>query len=90
MKHPRIYRRRRLGALLVASAAVYIFYANAGADAGTAPVSYTVTPGDTLWEVATEHYPASEDPRATIEAIRRENGLDGYGLRPGMHLELPR
>ncbi len=90
MEHSAIYRRRRLGALLAASAVVYVLYASAGADAGTAPVSYTVTPGDTLWEVATEHYPASEDPRATIEAIRRENGLDGYGLRPGMHLELPR
>jgi LysM repeat protein len=69
---------------------VYTLYTATGADAGTAPGSYTVTPGDTLWEVATEHYPPSEDPRAAIEAIRQENGLDGYGLRPGMRLELPR
>jgi hypothetical protein len=90
VKHAGIYRRRRLGALLAASAAVCVLYASAGADAVTTPVSYTVMPGDTLWEVATEHYPSSEDPRATIEAIRQENGLEGYGLMPGMRLELPR
>jgi len=90
VKHAGIYRRRRLGALLAASAAVYVLYASGGADAGTTPGSYTVAPGDTLWEVATEHYPSSEDPRATIEAIRQENGLESYGLKPGMRLKLPR
>jgi LysM repeat protein len=93
VKHAGIYRRRRLGALLAASAVVYILYAS-GVDsgvaaAGTPTVTYTVAPGDTLWEVATEHYPSSEDPRTAVEAIRRENGLEGYGLEPGMRLELP-
>jgi LysM repeat protein len=84
-----VYRKRRLGALLVASAIACALFTT-GADAGTAPDSYTVASGDTLWEVATEHYSSSEDPRATIEAIRRENGLEGYEIQPGMHLELPR
>ncbi len=90
MKHSAVYRRRRLGALLVASVIVYLLYTNAGADAGTTPASYTVEYGDTLWDLATEHYPPSEDPRAAIEAIRQENGLEGYGLSPGMRLKLPR
>ena len=51
---------------------------------------YTVKKGDTLWEIATEQYPPSEDPRATIEAIRQENALEGYLIQPGMSLELPR
>jgi LysM repeat protein len=85
-----VYRRRRLGALLVASAFAYALYTAAGADAGTEPVTYTVATGDTLWEIATEQYPPSEDPRATIEAIRQENTLEGYLIQPGMRLELPR
>jgi hypothetical protein len=90
VSHSATYRRRRLGALLAVFAFVYILYTSAGADAGTTPVSYTVQYGDTLWEVTTGHYPSSEDPRAVIEAIRKENGLEGYGLKPGMRLELPR
>jgi LysM repeat protein len=85
-----VYRRRRLGALLVASVFAYALYAAAGANAGTEPVIYTVATGDTLWEIATEHYPPSGDPRATIEAIRQENALEGYLIQPGMRLELPR
>jgi LysM repeat protein len=85
-----VYRRRRLGALLVASVFVYALYAAAGADAGTEPVPYTVASGDTLWEIATEKYSPSEDPRTTVEAIRRENGLEGYLIQPGMRLQLPR
>jgi LysM repeat protein len=64
-------------------------YARTGS-ADSPSVPYTVAAGDTLWEIATEHYPISEDPRVTIEAIREENGLDGYGLQPGQRLELPR
>jgi hypothetical protein len=89
VRRSEIYRRRRLGALLVASTIVYYLYASAGAGADPASTSYLVRPGDTLWEVATEHYSPSQDPRAAIEAIRRENGLDGYVIRPGTRLELP-
>jgi len=77
-----------LGALLAATLAAYLLFTGTGS-ADPAPDAHTVAPGDTLWTIATEHYPPSEDPRATVEAIRRENGLEGYGIRPGMRLELP-
>ena len=76
--------------MLVALTMVCALYAAGGADAGTEPVPYTVASGDTLWEIATAKYSPSEDPRATVEAIRRENGLEGYLIQPGMRLQLPR
>lgn len=88
VKHRGIYRRRRLGALLATTLAAYLLFAGTGS-ADPASISHTVETGDTLWSIATEHYPPSEDPRAMVEAIRRENGLEGYGIRPGMRLELP-
>ena len=75
--------------MLVVLAMACTVYAAAGADADTEPVTYSVASGDTLWEIATEEYPPSEDPRATVEAIRRENGLEGYLIQPGMRLHLP-
>ncbi len=89
VRHPGVYRRRRLGALLAATAVACLFYANAGA-AEPSPGYHTVEPGDTLWHIATEHYAPGEDPREKVEEIRLENGLEGYGIRPGMRLELPR
>lgn len=89
MEHPGVYRRRRLGALLAATVAACLFYASAGA-AEPEPVYHAVEPGDTLWHIATEHYASAYDPRERVEAIRRENGLEGYVIRPGMRLELPR
>ena len=74
----------------MASVFAYALYAAAGANAGTEPLPYTVAAGDTLWEIATEQYPPSEDPRVAVEDIRRENGLEGYLIQPGMRLQLPR
>ena len=84
-----MYRRRRLGALLVATLAVCMIYARSGS-ADSPSAIYTVASGDTLWEVATENYPPSEDPRVVIEGIREENGLESYVIHPGQRLELPR
>lgn len=74
---------------MAVAALSFFLHATAGADAESEAELYTVRPGDTLWEVATENYPASEDPRITVEEIRLENGLDGYTIRPGEVLELP-
>ena len=89
MRHSGVYRRRRIGALLAATLLACTLYARTGS-ADPPSISYTVSSGDTLWGIATENYPATEDPRVVIETIREENDLEGYVLQPGQRLELPR
>jgi LysM repeat protein len=83
------YRRRRIGALLVAGVLGVAVYTGGGVGAEPQPASYTVAPGDTLWGIAIEHTAVWEDPRPTVEAIREANHLSGYEIYPGMSLELP-
>lgn len=83
------YRRRRLGALVVAAALAVGVYAGGVAGAEPRPVHYTVAPGDTLWGIAIEHTAVWEDPRPKVEAIREANDLSGYEIYPGMSLVLP-
>ena len=89
MKREHVYRRRRIGALFVAAVLSFALYAGGGAGAEPPSVLYTVSPGDTLWSVATEHYPPSEDPRVAVEVIRQANDLPDARIYPGMRLELP-
>jgi LysM repeat protein len=83
------YRRRRLGALLVAGVLAVAVYTGGGLGAEPRSASYTVAPGDTLWGIAIEHTAVWEDPRPKVEAIRDANDLSGYEIYPGMSLELP-
>ena len=84
------YRRRRLGALFAAVALAVALYVGGVAGAEPQPAHYTVSPGDTLWEIAIEHTAVWEDPRPKVEAIREANDLSGYEIYPGMTLKLPR
>jgi hypothetical protein len=70
------YRRRRLGALVVAAALAMGVYAGGVAGAEPQPVHYTVAPGDTLWGIAIERTAVWEDPRPKVEAIREANHLN--------------
>ncbi|MGC2192148.1 MAG: LysM peptidoglycan-binding domain-containing protein [Candidatus Dormiibacterota bacterium] len=56
--------------------------------AGSRGPSVVVQPGQTLWGIASGHYPQS-DPRAAISAIESANHLDGPGITPGERLLLP-
>jgi hypothetical protein len=47
-----------------------------------------VQPGQTLWGIAKEVAP-QDDPRATIEAIRRLNALPHTGIEAGRRIALP-
>ncbi|WP_197029196.1 LysM peptidoglycan-binding domain-containing protein [Alicyclobacillus macrosporangiidus] len=58
------------------------------AEAQSAPVWYTVQPGDTLWQVARETLPGVAPDQAVLE-ILRANGLATAVVRPGQTLQLP-
>ncbi|WP_130806489.1 LysM peptidoglycan-binding domain-containing protein [Senegalia massiliensis] len=49
-------------------------------------VSYTVTYGDTLWSIAGEHIPPSEDKRIYIHEIKKINNLESSNLQIGQKL----
>src|ERR1700674_2755981 len=51
-------------------------------------VTVVVQPGDTLWAIASAHYP-SDDVRARVADIERANGLQGPVIEVGETLRLP-
>ena len=58
---------------------------------GGTPAVYTefvVQPGDTLWSIASEHYPR-DDVRVRVDDIERFNGLRGPLIEAGQTLRLP-
>ena len=55
---------------------------------GAAPETrYVVEPGDTLWQIAVEHY--SGYPREAVWRIEDRNRLDDPLITPGQVLVLP-
>jgi nucleoid-associated protein YgaU len=84
-----IFSTRRLLAAVAAFALLTVGFA-LGAR-GDAPARYTtlvVQPGDTLWSIATEHYPG-DDVRARVQDIEDSNGLSGPTIQVGQSLKLP-
>ena len=47
-----------------------------------------VQPGDTVWSIASEHYPG-DDVRLRVQDIEEANGLHGPRLEVGQSLKLP-
>src|SRR5690348_6820167 len=78
--------------LLAAVAAVLCFglgFALAARGGGQpAYTTVVVQRGDTLWSIASAHYP-DDDVRVRIEDIEAANGLAGPIIREGQTLRLP-
>jgi hypothetical protein len=47
-----------------------------------------VQQGDTLWSIASDHYPA-DDVRVRVDDIEQANGLQGPTIQVGQRLVLP-
>ena len=77
-------------ALLAAVLGVVAFGMAVAAQGGTAPTYSTVVvqPGDTLWSIATQHYPG-DDVRERVQDIEAVNGLSGPQIEAGETLRLP-
>lgn len=93
----RLTRRGRLvlfvGALLVAFALAFVVMGGSSASpesAGspTATERIVVAPGQTLWQIASDHA-AGGDVRATVDAIEKLNALDSAMLYAGQELFVP-
>jgi len=78
--------------LLAAVAAVSLFGVGLALGAhGSTSAGFTtvvVEPGDTLWSIAAEHYPA-DDVRVRVDDIEQANGLAGPTIQAGQTLRLP-
>jgi LysM repeat protein len=74
-------------AIVLAVAALAVGLAARPSGSAGKPVNYVVQPTDTLWSIATKHYPG--DPREGIWELQRRNRLTGTTLVPGQRLVLP-
>ena len=76
----------RFAVLLLLTALLVGLVARPSGGAGK-PATYVVKPTDTLWSIATRHYPG--DPREGIWELQHRNHLAGTTLVPGQRLVLP-
>lgn len=88
-------RGRRVLAVVATVVAVGTGMAGGQAVAGGPPqapdvVSYTVQPGDTLWELASRVGAPGQDIRDVVFNLERLNGLPRAELSAGQQLVLPR
>ena len=80
---------RRLLAAVAAVSLVSLGFALGAHGSGEArSTTVVVQPGDTLWSIASEHYP-DDDVRVRVEDIEQANGLAGPRIEVGQSLRLP-
>ncbi|HKW72542.1 MAG TPA: LysM peptidoglycan-binding domain-containing protein [Candidatus Dormibacteraeota bacterium] len=77
---------------MAAVAAVFLigigFALGARGEGRSAYTTVVVQPDDTLWSIATEHYPG-DDVRVRVDDIEQANGLRGPAIEVGQTLRLP-
>lgn len=87
-------RTRALVIISTTAMALVLLLSSAVQATGAGPlpvesVDYRVQAGDTLWDIAREHGPEGEDPRAVVHTIQKMNELEGSVIQPGQVLSIP-
>jgi nucleoid-associated protein YgaU len=84
-----MFARRITAGWVVIFALLALAFSSARAAGGSpdAGARHLVKPGDTLWQIAADHYDG--DPRGAVWRIQERNGLTSPTLVPGMTLYLP-
>jgi nucleoid-associated protein YgaU len=98
-RQERVFRRRRLAAVVALAAMAVMLFLGAqaafGASRSTSSAAagaratmhlYVVQPGDTLWGIA-QRYAPGRDPRPLVAELASEIG--GTAIQPGQHLRIP-
>ncbi|AZS14978.1 LysM peptidoglycan-binding domain-containing protein [Paenibacillus lutimineralis] len=76
--------------LLLTCTGVVSAFASSTDNANKKPLeTVIVMPGDTLWEIASEHKPQGKDIRKYIDTIKRANGKHLSSIQAGEVLVLP-
>lgn len=79
-----------LAVLLALAGFAAVFPQVARSDMGDMAVtSYTVRPGDTLWDYAARITPAGGDVSETVATLMELNGLQSAGIEAGQRLVVP-
>jgi len=81
----------QLSVLLATVCAVFLLIGGA-ADAEEVPgptIEYVVAPGDTLWDIASEHAAETTDVRPLIREIKERTGMRSSSIQPGQVLQIP-
>jgi nucleoid-associated protein YgaU len=80
--------RRLLAAVAAVLTLSVAFALGARGSGGAHYTTVVVQPGDTLWSIASEHYPA-DDVRVRVDDIEQANALEGPTIQVGQSLRLP-
>ena len=80
----RLVRRAALAALVGG----LVVFTSLGLAVAARGGTVVVQPGDTLWSIASEHYPA-DDVRVRVDDIEQANDLAGPVIQVGQRLRLP-
>lgn len=81
--------RRSLLGLIAVSLAAVLFFAGGGMASTTEPALYVeVESGQTLWDIATEHFP-EQNTRSAMTSIQLANGMSTDQIYVGQVLQIP-